>query len=72
MSRHVGAARGLRGAATWPCVPRRIHAGPAPVFLFFYLNLFIINGKKIENKIGKQFKNPEKIPKNRKFITFNI
>ena len=34
-------------------LPRRIHAGPAPVFLFFYLNLFIINGKKIENKIGK-------------------
>ena len=37
--RHVGAARVLRGAATWPCVPRRIHAGPAPPFFnfFFYL-----------------------------------
>ena len=41
MSRHVGAARGLRGAATWPCVPRRIHPGPAPPF-FNFLFIFII------------------------------
>ena len=51
MSRQVGTARGLRGAATSPCVPRRIHAGPAPPFLIFYLFLLF----KIENKIRKLF-----------------
>ena len=27
--RHVGARVGPCGSATWPCVPRRIHVGPA-------------------------------------------
>ena len=45
MSRHVGAARGLRGAATWPCVPRRIHAGPAPSFFNFFIYFYYLKSK---------------------------
>ena len=42
---------GLLGAATWPCVPRHIHAGPARKSKnFFYL---LKTGLKIENKIRK-------------------
>ena len=36
---HASARVGPRGSATWPCVPRRTHVGPArkytPFFLFF-------------------------------------
>ena len=52
---------GPRGAATWPCVPRRIHAGPARKtenFLFFYLSKTGLKNRK-ENK-----KNSLKIRKN--------
>ena len=27
--RHIGARVGPRGSTTWPCMPHRIHAGPA-------------------------------------------
>ena len=39
--RRVGARVGPRGSATWPCVPRRTHVGPArkltPFLLFVQL-----------------------------------
>ena len=48
-------------AATWPCVPRRIHVGPArkiPPFLDFFNKFFILKKLKIiQKKSGK-------IPKN--------
>ena len=59
---------GPRGAATWPCMPRRIHAGPA-LNIKFFLFLYYLKPLKIENKIKE---NLEKFPKNRKFITFDI
>ena len=34
---------GLRDAATWPCVPRRIHVGPAQKYPIFCLILIILN-----------------------------
>ena len=59
--RHVGAARVLRGAATWPCVPRRIHAGPHTLFLIFFYFFLLF---KIENKIIENPEKYKKIPKN--------
>ena len=59
---------GLRGAATWPCVPRHIHVAPRGNKIAFCIFLFNFNIN-IANLIQK---NPEKIPKNRKFINFNI
>ena len=59
--RHVGARVGLRGSATWSCVPRRTHVGPAqkstPFFIFF---LIVFN--RFKSKINSE--NSRKFPKN--------
>ena len=56
---------GPRGAVTWPCMPHRIHAGPAQKKLAFCS--FLIHFYYFKIKI-----NSKKIPKNRNIITFNI
>ena len=63
-SRHASARVGLCGAVTWPCVPCRIHAGPAPcqpvippVKITHFLHFF--KGIKIQNKIQKIIENSE-------------
>ena len=66
--RRVRCHVGPRGAATWPGVPRRIHVGPAQKTPFLPLLNYFFTFKNC--KINQ--KNPEKIPKNRKFINFNI
>ena len=60
---------GPRGSATWPCVPRCIHVVPCGNKTTFCLYFIYFNRLKIEINLEKIRK---KIPKNRKFITFNI
>ena len=59
---------GPRGAATWPGVPRRIHVAPRGKNRFLHFSKLILNHFKPKINL----KNSEKIPKNGKFITFNI
>ena len=52
--RHVGP----RGAVTWPCVPRRIHMGPARKYPLFSPILNHFNHLEIEINSEKIWKNP--------------
>ena len=40
---HTGTRAGPRGAATWPCVPRRIRLGSRGKCPIFAFNLIVLN-----------------------------